>query len=48
MKRESSVSFDLTKTEAVASMRSKNVKRVLEVTGENIKKEVGVHLFLDW
>ncbi|KAF2910434.1 endonuclease III homolog 1, chloroplastic isoform X1 [Oryza sativa Japonica Group] len=42
VKRESSVSFDLTKTEAVASMRSKNVKRVLEVTGENIKKEVDI------
>uniref|UniRef100_A0A0D9XR50 Endonuclease III homolog n=1 Tax=Leersia perrieri TaxID=77586 RepID=A0A0D9XR50_9ORYZ len=42
VKREPGVSFDLSKPEAVASVKRKNVKRVLEVTEENLKKEVDI------
>ena len=40
VKRESSVSFDISKPEATASVNKKRVKRELEVNGEHHKKQV--------
>lgn len=42
MKRESSVSFDISKSEMNASVKRKRVKWVLEVNGEQPKKQVGI------
>ncbi|XP_006662906.1 endonuclease III homolog 1, chloroplastic-like isoform X2 [Oryza brachyantha] len=42
VKCESSISFELSKPEVVSSVKRKNVKRVLEVTEENLKKKVGI------
>ncbi|OQU78720.1 endonuclease III homolog 1, chloroplastic isoform X6 [Sorghum bicolor] len=42
VKRESSVSFDISKPEATASVKRKRVKRELELNGEHHKKQFGV------
>lgn len=42
MKRESSVSFDTSKSESSASLKRKRVKREFEVNREHPKKQVGV------
>jgi len=42
VKRESSVSFDVSKPESTTSVKRKRVKRELEVNGEPPKKQVGI------
>jgi len=42
VKRESSVSFDVSKPESTASVKRKRVKRELELNGEHPKKQVGI------
>ena len=42
VKRESSVSFDVSKPESTTSVKRKRVKRELEVNGEPPKKQVSV------